>query len=141
LLFPLVDRPSSWVTVVIPSFGVSTKEAFGWFDQDRRGQAAKSASSLRRSRQDPAGQGLYGGGNDLQIPVARRHPEIGRIVSALRRSGASHSAMSGSGSAVFGLFDRRTAAVRAASALGTSARRTLVTHTLARAEYQRLAAN
>jgi 4-diphosphocytidyl-2-C-methyl-D-erythritol kinase len=122
LLFPLIDRPSSWVTVVIPSFGISTKDAFGWFDADRPPHAGA--------------EGL----NDLQAPVVRRHPEIGRIVSALRRVGASHSAMSGSGSAVFGLFDTRTAAVRAASAVAASAHRTLVTRTLGRAEFRRLAA-
>jgi 4-diphosphocytidyl-2-C-methyl-D-erythritol kinase len=117
LLFPLLDRPSSWVTVVIPSFGVSTKDAFGWFDVDRPPHAGAE------------------GVNDLQAPVVRRHPEIGRIVSALRGAGASRAAMSGSGSAVFGLFDKRTAAVRAASAVGTAARRALVTRTLGRAEF------
>jgi 4-diphosphocytidyl-2-C-methyl-D-erythritol kinase len=122
LLFPLIDRPSSWVTVVIPSFGISTKDAFGWFDVDRPPHAWAE------------------GVNDLQATVARRHPEIGRIVTALRRVGASHAAMSGSGSAVFGLFDERTAAVRAASAVAGSARRTLVTRTLARAQFRRLAA-
>jgi 4-diphosphocytidyl-2-C-methyl-D-erythritol kinase len=33
LLFPLVDQPPTWVTLAIPSFSVSTKEAYGWFDQ------------------------------------------------------------------------------------------------------------
>ena len=51
--------------------------------------------------------------NDLEAPVVARHPEIGRIISALRRSGASQAAMSGSGSAVFGLFSSRPAALRA----------------------------
>jgi 4-diphosphocytidyl-2-C-methyl-D-erythritol kinase len=120
LLFPLIDRPRSWVTLVIPSFGISTKEAYGWFDADR----------------PPPEEGK----NDLEAPVARRHPEIRRIVSALRGAGASQAAMSGSGSAVFGLFDRQTAAVRAASVLRTRTRRTLVTRTVARAEYRRLAA-
>ncbi len=133
LLFPLIDRPSSWVTVVIPSFGVSTKDAFGWFDVDRpphEGTRVRLKPDTTRGAE---------GVNDLQAPVVRRHPEIGRIVSALRRVGASHAAMSGSGSAVFGLFDRRTAAVRAASAVAASAR-TLVTRTLGRAEFRRLAA-
>jgi 4-diphosphocytidyl-2-C-methyl-D-erythritol kinase len=148
LLFPLVDRPSSWVTVVIPSFGIITKEAFGWFDADRPSHSGAEAPPSTTSRLQGPSRLVQGpklgpyneSVNDLQAPVTRRHPEIGRIVSALRAAGASHAAMSGSGSAVFGLFDRRTGAVRAASAVGTSARRTVVTRTLARAEYRRLAA-
>ena len=61
--------------------------------------------------------------NDLQAPVAAHHPEIARIVGALRAAGASHAAMSGSGSAVFGLFATprppRRAAARPRSAAAT----------------------
>ncbi|MGB7219578.1 MAG: 4-(cytidine 5'-diphospho)-2-C-methyl-D-erythritol kinase, partial [Vicinamibacterales bacterium] len=35
LLFPLVDTPASWVTLVMPNFGVSTKDAYGWWDEGR----------------------------------------------------------------------------------------------------------
>ena len=66
-------------------------------------------------------------------------PEIGRLVSALRRRGASHAALSGSGSAVFGLFVSRAAAASAPRALASRARRILVTRTLDRARYARLA--
>jgi 4-diphosphocytidyl-2-C-methyl-D-erythritol kinase len=132
LLFPLADRPRSWVIVVIPPFGVSTKDAFGWFDADRRPDTRSEARASAA-----IGHELV---NDLQAPVAAHHPEIARLVSALRRLGASLAAMSGSGSAVFGLFERRASALRAASAVGSAARRTIVTRTLGRAEYQRLAA-
>src|SRR5437762_8816785 len=88
--------------------------------------------------------------NDLQDPVAAHHPEIARIVRALQKAGAFHAAMSGSGSAVFGLFSRRPAAERAARALSKSAtamigpeekslQRILVTRTSNRTAYQRLA--
>ena len=78
--------------------------------------------------------------NDLEAPVIARHPEIGRIISALRRSGASQAAMSGTGSAVFGLFSSRQAAFRAANRLASASLRTLVTKTLSRKTYQTLAA-
>ena len=64
--------------------------------------------------------------NDLEAPVVARHPEIGRIISALRRSGATQAAMSGSGSAVFGLFSvpsrRDPAATRVTLAVAPDAR-------------------
>ena len=123
LLYRLAEPPPSWVVLVLPSFGVSTREAFGWFDRDK--------TSRRPS---------YELANDLEGPVIARHPEIGRIISALRRSGASQAAMSGTGSAVFGLFSARTAALRAAARVGSASRRTLVTRTLNHQSYQRLAA-
>ena len=51
--------------------------------------------------------------NDLEPPVVRRHPEIGTLRTALREAGAIAAAMSGSGSAVFGLFRSRAAALKA----------------------------
>jgi 4-diphosphocytidyl-2-C-methyl-D-erythritol kinase len=125
LLFPLIDAQAAWVVLVLPGFGVSTKEAFGWLDRSPK-------------RAAPQGQGEIV--NDLQGPVVARHPEIGRIISALDRLGASQAAMSGSGSAVFGLFPSRSAAIRAAKRLTAPSRRTLMSRTLNRQEFQTLAA-
>jgi len=118
----LAEPPARWVVLVLPDFGVSTKDAFAWFDRDRPA---------------PQEHELV---NDLEAPVAARHPEIARIIAALRRSGASHAAMSGSGSAVFGLFSGRETAVEAARRLKASSRRALVTRTLNHQRYQALAA-
>ena len=128
LLFSLAEPPAAWVVLVLPDFGVSTKDAFEWFD--------------RRSRIAQGVQPGEGGEmvNDLEGPVVARHPEVGRIISALARAGASKAAMSGSGSAVFGLFCSRPAALRAARTVGSPVRRTVVTRTLNRQSYQRLAA-
>lgn len=132
LLFPLIDGPAAWVVLVLPDFGVSTKDAFGWFD-----------SSPERAAPRRADPGIVPRGelvNDLEAPVVKQHPAVGRIISALRRNGASQAAMSGSGSAVFGLFSQSLAAARAANGLGSASRRTLLTRTLNRRRYQTLAA-
>ena len=132
VLFPLIDRPSAWVVLVIPPFGVSTPEAYRWWD-------VRSASDVLpkwvRSGRDVVGV------NDLQGPVAAHHPEIDRIVRRLTLSGADVAAMSGSGSAVFGLFPSQPTAARAARRLAAPDRRTLVARTLTRAEHRRLAGN
>jgi 4-diphosphocytidyl-2-C-methyl-D-erythritol kinase len=132
-LFPLIDPPRAWVTLVIPSFGVSTKDAYAWFDE---------AGPGHRDRPRPLRTGAGPGerANDLQAAVVQRHPEIGRIAAALEREGATEAAMSGSGSAVFALFQTRAAAERAATALARRSGRTLVTRTLNRVQYQALAA-
>ena len=75
--------------------------------------------------------------NDLEPPVVRRHPEIGALKTALREAGAVAAAMSGSGSAVFGLFRSRTAAGRLIRPLSKGGARALLTKTLSRAELER----
>lgn len=142
VLYPLLNAPPAWVVLVIPRFGVSTKEAYGWWDK-----------ADARRREKPVPRGLQPGdpssvpgfvlpeiGNDLQPAVVRHHPEIGRFVLALERHGATLAAMSGSGSAVFGLFPSRMEAHRAANALAGRGRRTLATQTVNRVRYQALAA-
>jgi len=133
LLYPLRDDPAMSVVLVIPDFGVSAAEAYAWLDADGVTRPARPAVP-RSSFVLPEP------GNDLEAPVARRHPEIARIVSALDRVGAAHAAMSGSGSAVFGLFRAAAAAKTAAKALSGHSRRVLVTRALDHAACRRLAA-
>jgi 4-diphosphocytidyl-2-C-methyl-D-erythritol kinase len=149
LLFPLIDEPPAWVVLVVPGFGVSTKDAFGWFDADglereplrRAARARPPAPSFVEGRASRSNGVVHPQlVNDLEAPVVARHPEIGRIISALRRQGAAGAAMSGSGSAVFGLFTGRAGAVDAARALERRSRRVLVTRTLNRQKYHVLAA-
>ncbi len=128
-LYPLFDRPASWVVLSIPPFGVSTADAFAWFDREWRTRGNR----VRSRRTDAAA-------NDLEPVVAAHHPEVTRLVRALRHAGATLAAMSGSGSAVFGLFDRRRDAVAAVRSLGAHlGGRRILTRTIDRDTYRRLA--
>jgi 4-diphosphocytidyl-2-C-methyl-D-erythritol kinase len=134
-IYPLSDLPRVHVVVVQPGFGVSTVEAYRWFDAERT-----------RRRRDPAGRPRPAGWpawatslrNDLEPPVVRHHPTIGRIRQMLLDAGAVVAAMSGSGSAVFGLFERADAARRTARDLARPGWTVLASRTLTREEYQRL---
>lgn len=134
-IYPLVDLPVHWIVIVRPAFGVSTAEAYTWYDDDR-------AAGIKEPRElqvlpvpwpSRAAQMV----NDLEPPVMRRHPEIAEIKSALKAGGAVASSMSGSGSAVFGLFRTRLGATRMLKPLARGGARTLLTRTLTRAEYER----
>lgn len=57
--------------------------------------------------------------NDLEQPVLEAYPEIGRIKGLLTQQGAVMSAMSGSGSTVFGLFRSAAEAQKAAGSMGS----------------------
>lgn len=120
-LFPLVDIPDAWVVVAVPPFGVSTKEAFAWWDRDAPHRLSRTTT------------------NDLERPVARRHPVVARLTRRLRRAGASRAGLSGSGSAVFGLFARRFDAERACAELAGPRRHIVLTRTLSRRACRRLA--
>ena len=78
--------------------------------------------------------------NDLEAPIARHHPEIDQMKAALKRAGALAASMSGSGSTVFGLFQKRRDAVQAVDRLKGSGWRIVLTESLGRGEYSRLAA-
>jgi 4-diphosphocytidyl-2-C-methyl-D-erythritol kinase len=137
-IYPLVDLPPHWVVIVRPPFGVSTAEAYAWYDEDREAGLRDEVRELQilpvpwPSR---AAQMV----NDLEPPVMRRHPEIGALKTALKETGAAASAMSGSGSAVFGLYRSRAVAERALRPLSTGGARALLTRTLTRAEHERRA--
>jgi 4-diphosphocytidyl-2-C-methyl-D-erythritol kinase len=72
--------------------------------------------------------------------VAARFPGIRKLIKALDRHGARYAAMSGSGSAVFGLFDLAERARSAGAALRQSGVQIWVTRTTTRRQHARLSA-
>ncbi len=131
-IYPLVDLPRTHLVLIRPGFSVSTAEAYGWYD-----------SELRRATREPVRRTLpprwpewaVSLRNDLESPVIQHHPTIARIKQALTDAGAVYAAMSGSGSAVFGLFERLDAARRTAADLSRPGWLVLATRTLSRGEY------
>jgi len=134
-IYPLVDLPTHWIVIVQPPYGVSTAEAYAWYDEDRAAgwREPREPQMLPVPWPTRAAQMI----NDLEPPVVRRHPEIGTLKSALREAGAVAAAMTGSGSAVFGLFRTQSAAVRAVKSTSRTGARARLTRTLSRAEHER----
>jgi len=137
-IYPLVDLPRHWVVLLVPGFGVASADAYRWYDAER---------SLDRSASPPEAQHVPGPWpsraaqmiNDLEPPIARRHPEIAAMKTALRQAGALAAAMSGSGSTVFGLFQRRPAAA-ALRGLEGAGWQVLLTESIGREAYARRSA-
>jgi 4-diphosphocytidyl-2-C-methyl-D-erythritol kinase len=73
--------------------------------------------------------------NDFEKVVFPQFPELREVKSVLERAGARYASVSGSGSAVYGLFDSRAKAVAAAKKLNQRGTRALVTSTLTRRQY------
>jgi 4-diphosphocytidyl-2-C-methyl-D-erythritol kinase len=135
-VYPLADLPRHWVVLLIPGFGVSTADAYGWYDGERdlgRGQASREPQYVPGPWPSRAAQMI----NDLEAPIARHYPEIEHIKLSPRRAGALAAAMSGSGSTVFGLFQKRRDATTAVDRLSGSGWKVLLTESLGRGEYAR----
>lgn len=87
------------VVIVRPPFGVSTKEAYSGV---RPYEGTRMALTERVKA--PVSQWQDSVGNDFEPSVCAAHPRIAEIKRSLRDLGADYAQMSGSGSAVFGLF-------------------------------------
>ena len=109
-VYPLSDIP---LLIVKPSEGVSTPECFHAidskplpaFDEDRYEAFIAGINSDEKSALE---RFLEGGDlltNDLEIPSFEKVPKIRMAREALIGSGAKYARMTGSGSAVFGMFE------------------------------------
>ena len=93
-----LDLSSYYIGVVRPDIPVSTREAFSLI------KPAKPAKCCRDVVMQPIETWRDELTNDFEQSVFALHPEIGTIKQQLYDLGALYAAMSGSGSAVFGIF-------------------------------------
>jgi len=100
-LYPLPDRPATRALLVLPNVHSSTAEAY-------RDLSPALTSIALQNKLDTFQQEVWRGGavceNDFEQVVFARHPELKRIKQRLIRFGAKPAAMTGSGSAIFGIF-------------------------------------
>ena len=93
-----LDLAGWYIGVVRPDIPVPTKEAFSRIRPHRPQKNCREivAQPVETWRQELV--------NDFEESVFALHPEIGSIKERLYAMGATYAAMSGSGSALFGLF-------------------------------------
>jgi 4-diphosphocytidyl-2-C-methyl-D-erythritol kinase len=141
-VYPLADLPRRHCLIVLPGFGVSTAVAY---EEAGRRVGAELTKSPRSSNMITFGERspfpLLDWGpaeNDFESVVFARWPELGRLKRQLIRAGAETASLTGSGSAVFGLFDTARKLTRAADSVPRGWQ-TFRTRTLSRVEYLRAA--
>ena len=130
------DVEPLWVVLGCPPFGVSTADAYRWYDAAAGPGAAGAVAALPRGWR----RGLQGLANDLEPVVVARHPQVGAMIERLGRRGALRAAMTGSGSAVYGLYPTAAAAHAARRAARGQGWRVVLTRTTGRAEFGRMTA-
>jgi 4-diphosphocytidyl-2-C-methyl-D-erythritol kinase len=109
-MLDLRPPPRRQVELLVPPFGVSTKWAYEQLGAPRADTTAPAA--MHRLGELSSWEHLTNlAVNDLEPVVCAKHPEIAACIAALRARGARIAMMSGSGSTVFGIFDRWSDAV------------------------------
>ena len=93
-----LDLSGFWLAVVRPDIPVSTREAFSLITPQR---PVKNCRDIVMQPVETWRDELT---NDFEKSVFALHPEIGQIKERLYQMGAVYAAMSGSGSALYGLF-------------------------------------
>jgi 4-diphosphocytidyl-2-C-methyl-D-erythritol kinase len=105
-LYPLPDRHAARGLVVVPEVHSSTADAYR--DLSPRLTSIPLQNKLSSFQQE-VWRGVTGGSiavddNDFEAVVFARHQELKRIKEHLLHIGAGPAAMTGSGSAIFGIF-------------------------------------
>lgn len=117
--------PDCWFTVVMPSYGVSTPEAFAAYDRIGSSVHPDCEAQERAIRAGDLAAVCAAAGNALEECSGAGETEA--IKALLTENGALTALMTGSGAAVFGVFDTEEAANAAAQALREGYRQVYVT--------------
>jgi 4-diphosphocytidyl-2-C-methyl-D-erythritol kinase len=114
-----IQSPTLYYVIAKPQAGVSTKKLFSSLPLPRKKpDTAAAICALGEGDIQKLGRLLY---NALEETAAAMVPEIGQLKGKLLNAGALGACMSGSGSAVFGLFESEEAAQAAEEAVSDAA--------------------
>jgi len=98
-----ISLAGKWLVLLHPGKGVSTKDAYA------NVKPAPPLNSLTEVLSKPIDYWKEALHNDFENTVFPTRPDIAALKEQLYKNGASYAAMSGSGAAVFGLFEEKPA--------------------------------
>ncbi len=114
-LLACAPRPVAHVVVAIPSDRVSTATAYREASRCVQLPATPAVLNLLDRPRWDALKSMQA--NDFERSIFSDFPHLGDVRTALADNGATVARLTGSGSAVFGVFESRSAATRAAHAI------------------------
>lgn len=114
-LAPLPPLPDCCFVIAKPAFGVSTAAAYAAVD----GAPFLPATDAMQRALQTGDLFAVGAAMENRFAQVLRLAEVDRLCDALKKAGALGACMTGSGSAVIGLFETKAAAEAAQSAVGS----------------------
>lgn len=90
-----------WVIVVNPGINISTKSAYS----NLKGTESKE-TDLKNTLSGPVEDWKNTVVNDFEPSILSAHKQISKLKTSMYESGAEYASMSGSGSSVYGIFDK-----------------------------------
>lgn len=108
-----LDLTGCWCVIVKPDIFVSTREAFAGIKPEQ--PAVKIEEIIRYPMEEWEERGLK---NDFEKTIFHLHPQLNEIKEKLKECGAAYTAMSGSGSSIYGLFKNKETAADATVSFG-----------------------
>lgn len=117
-LYRLPSPPAAPVLLAVPPVTVATPDAYRWWDEMHPAESTRPPVVL-----DPEAFATWGsigrlGGNDFEVPVFGRYPELRALYERLARSAPLWVRLCGSGSAVAAIYKSERDRDDAAQALG-----------------------
>ncbi len=111
----MTGRRRTRVVIATPAVHVATADAYRWFAETKKpairpeplGRTDRYVKAMTASYRHGDWSGLR---NDLEAVVFERYPALARIKALMEQNGAAMARMTGSGSAVFGIFEEESGA-------------------------------
>lgn len=128
-LTPLKPVPKIALLLVKPHYSVSTKQVYSRLNVKDIKSRPDTAAMIRTILNEDVAAMAKGLCNVLEEVTFGLYPELSFIKEELRKNGALGSLMSGSGPTVYGIFETRSAAQRAAAKMIHGNRTVIVTET------------
>ena len=117
ILTPLRDMPDCTIVICKPDYSISTPELFRAIDREKLRVHPDTAGILEAIREGNLAQICRRMYNVFEDVPDRRMKIIGGIKTKLINKGAEGAVMTGTGSAVFGIFTDENTAKKACSAM------------------------
>jgi 4-diphosphocytidyl-2-C-methyl-D-erythritol kinase len=122
ILQPLPTSLRFEAILIMPDFGVSTKEAYREIDYSLIGQNSASTRAMREAFLNNDRMGVINNmHNDFELTVFKQFPLLGQIKKQLLDEGCANAVLSGSGSCVLGILESQKDFERIKSRIGMRA--------------------
>jgi 4-diphosphocytidyl-2-C-methyl-D-erythritol kinase len=137
-VYPLPDTTRCWLVVLFPGVGMATAEAYRLLGRPRLTgpDARPTIESFCAAAMQAGNASAPLPANDFEPLLLNRLPQLATVKRVLLRGGAAAAALSGSGSALFGLFEDRANAALVARKLRSKWQHVWLARTVSRREFQ-----